>query len=95
MEVLEEKKSSKPKTVTSATMSLGNQVVTEEISGDKSRSANNKTQTISNGEWIITTDNHDSWTGVNNTGNISYKGCDVKGKCIELTGGKVFCRDAQ
>lgn len=45
--------------------------------------------------WIITTDNHDSWMGVNNTGNFSYKGCDVKGKCIELTGGKLFCRDAQ
>ncbi|ADI63810.1 hypothetical protein Aazo_1641 ['Nostoc azollae' 0708] len=50
MEVLEEKKSSKPKTVTSVTMSLGNEVVTEEISGDKSGSANNKTQTISNGD---------------------------------------------
>ncbi|MBD2294166.1 hypothetical protein H6G06_11855 [Anabaena sphaerica FACHB-251] len=52
-----------------------------------------KTQTISNGEWTITTGNHDSWTGVNNTGNLTYKGCDAKGKCIELTGGRVSCRD--
>jgi hypothetical protein len=54
-----------------------------------------KTQTISNGEWTITTGNHESWTGVNNTGNISYKGCDGKGKCLELTGGKISCRDGK
>ncbi len=76
-------------------MSLGNEVVSREISAEKSQSANNKTQTISNRECRITTDDHNSWTGVNNTGNISSKGCDVKGKCIELTGGKIFCRDGQ
>ncbi|TAF04227.1 MAG: hypothetical protein EAZ77_15955 [Nostocales cyanobacterium] len=54
-----------------------------------------KTQTISNSEWTITTDNHESWTGVNNTGNIIYKGCDAKGKCLELTGGKISCRDGK
>jgi hypothetical protein len=73
------KKLSKPKTVTSATMSLGNEVISREISAEKFPSANNKTQTISNSEWTITTDAHDSWTGVNNTGNISCKVCDVKG----------------
>jgi hypothetical protein len=60
-------------------MSLGNEVISREISAEEFRSANNKTQTISNGEWTITTDAHDSWTGVNNTGNISSKVCDVKG----------------
>ncbi|MFM2061703.1 MAG: hypothetical protein RLZZ507_1373 [Cyanobacteriota bacterium] len=54
-----------------------------------------KTQTISNGEWTITTGNHESWTGVNNTGNLTYKGCDAKGKCLELTGGKISCRDGK
>ncbi|WP_255427046.1 hypothetical protein [Sphaerospermopsis sp. LEGE 00249] len=55
----------------------------------------NKTQTISNGEWKITIGNADSWTGVNNTGNLTYKGCDTKGNCLELTGGKVSCRDGK
>lgn len=55
----------------------------------------NKTQTISNGEWTITIGNGDSWTGVNNTGNLTYKGCDTKSNCIELTGGKVSCRDGK
>ncbi|MEA5579582.1 hypothetical protein [Anabaena sp. UHCC 0451] len=54
-----------------------------------------KTQTISNGEWTITTGNHESWTGVNNTGNLTYKGCDAKGQCLELTGGRVSCRDGK
>ncbi|WP_413175616.1 hypothetical protein [Anabaena azotica] len=95
MEVLDEKTSSEPKNVTSASMILGNEIISGEVTTEKSPSASNQTQTISNGEWTITTGNHDSWTGVNNTGNISYKGCDIKGKCIELTGGKISCRDGQ
>lgn len=62
---------------------------------DNSQPAKKNTQTISNGEWTITTGNHESWTGVNNTGNITYKGCDAKGQCLELTGGKVSCRDGK
>ncbi|MFN7523544.1 MAG: hypothetical protein ACK5RD_10405, partial [Aphanizomenon sp.] len=31
--------------------------------------------------------------GVNGTGNVSYQGCDVNGKCLRLTGGKIVCRD--
>ena len=48
--------------------------------------------TFSNGQWTITIGNRDSWSGVNNTGNLTYKGCDAQGNCIELTGGKLSCR---
>ena len=48
--------------------------------------------TYSNGKWTVTIGNSDSWSGVNNTGNVTYKGCDAKGNCINLTGGKVSCR---
>jgi hypothetical protein len=57
--------------------------------------AANDTSTYSNGKWTITIGNYKSWDGVNNTGNLSYKGCDDQGNCIELTGGKVSCRDGQ
>ncbi len=46
----------------------------------------------SNGKWTVTISNSDSWLGVNNTGNVTYKGCDAQGNCINLTGGKVSCR---
>ncbi|MBK1987756.1 hypothetical protein A0J48_009435 [Sphaerospermopsis aphanizomenoides BCCUSP55] len=95
MEVVDEKTSSKPENSKSASVIVGNEIVSGEIAKEQTPSANNKTQTISNGEWTITTGNHDSWTGVNNTGDISYKGCDAKGKCIELSGGKVSCRDGR
>ncbi len=66
-----------------------------EILEKKSSSTSNKndSQTLSNGEWTITIGNHQSWSGVNGTGNLSYRGCDSQDKCIELTGGKVTCRD--
>ncbi|HYW20153.1 MAG TPA: hypothetical protein VE956_12735 [Nodularia sp. (in: cyanobacteria)] len=51
--------------------------------------------TFSNGKWTVTIGNRNSWSGVNNTGNLTYKGCDAKGKCINLTGGKVSCRDGK
>lgn len=50
-------------------------------------------KTISNGEWTITVGNIDSWSGVNGTGNLSYRGCDSEGNCISLTGGKITCRN--
>ncbi|MEQ8465369.1 hypothetical protein [Coleofasciculus sp. E1-EBD-02] len=50
-------------------------------------------QTLSNGEWTITIGNRESWSGVNRTGNLSYRGCDSQGNCIDLTDGKVTCRD--
>jgi hypothetical protein len=52
-------------------------------------------QTFSNGEWTITLGNTDSWNGINGTGNVSYRGCDTSGKCLNLTGGKVSCRDGK
>ncbi|MEA5524862.1 hypothetical protein [Nodularia spumigena] len=51
--------------------------------------------TYSNGKWTITIGNRNSWSGVNNTGNLTYKGCDAQGNCINLTGGKVSCRDGR
>ncbi|TAE57322.1 MAG: hypothetical protein EAZ87_16525 [Nostocales cyanobacterium] len=71
------------------------EVLEEKTSSEKPQSTKSDTQTISNGEWTITTSNHNSWTGVNNTGNIGYKGCDANGKCLELTGGKISCRDGK
>jgi hypothetical protein len=66
-----------------------------EIVQNNSNKLNSKdTQTITNGRWTITTGNSSSWSGVNGTGNFSYRGCDTKGKCINLTGGKATCRDA-
>ncbi|MFM7363934.1 MAG: hypothetical protein ACKO11_05410 [Cuspidothrix sp.] len=60
---------------------------------DTSKSSNY--QTLSNGEWTITLSNTDSWKGVNGTGDVNYNGCDAKGKCLDLTGGKVTCRDGK
>jgi hypothetical protein len=61
----------------------------------KQGNANNlgNSQTLSNGQWTITIGNTNSWSGVNGTGNLSYHGCDSKGKCINLTGGRVTCRN--
>lgn len=65
-----------------------------ELVGDKSSttSKENNSHTISNGEWTITIGNGKSWSGVNGTGNLSYRGCNSQGECLELTGGKVICR---
>jgi len=68
----------------------------EVVSGDSEpKSSNGNSQTLSNGEWTITISNTDSWSGVNGTGNVSYKGCDANGKCLSLTGGKIVCRDGK
>ncbi|MDJ0800329.1 MAG: hypothetical protein QNJ51_26565 [Calothrix sp. MO_167.B12] len=65
-----------------------------EIVGDKSSTKSDKSdsQTLSNGEWTVVIGNRKSWSGVNGTGNLSYRGCSSQGKCLELTGGKVTCR---
>lgn len=63
-----------------------------EILGETSSS---NTSTFSNGKWTITIGNRNSWDGVNNTGNLSYQGCDDQGNCINLTGGKVSCRGGE
>lgn len=67
----------------------------EVISGSKTEKSSGDSQTISNGEWTIKLSNYDSWDGVNNTGNVKYYGCDSKGNCLELTGGKVVCRNGK
>lgn len=72
--------------------------VVNEGSTEKSQSGNyksDKSQTLSNGEWTINLSNTDSWNGVNGTGNVSYQGCDANGKCLNLRGGKVSCRDGK
>lgn len=75
---------------------ITNMEVLDEKSSTKTEdSKSSKSNTISNGEWTITIGNTDSWTGVNNTGNLTYKGCDSQGKCINLTGGKISCRDGK
>jgi hypothetical protein len=58
-------------------------------------STSGNTRIIRNSEWNITLSNFDSWNGVNNTGNVKYYGCDSKGKCLELTDGKVSCRNGK
>ncbi|WP_414529875.1 hypothetical protein [Nodularia chucula] len=68
-----------------------------EILGETSSSQpqSSNTSTFSNGKWTITLGNQNSWDGVNNTGNVSYQGCDDQGNCISLTGGKVSCRSGE
>ncbi|MBD2136990.1 hypothetical protein H6F32_05175 [Anabaena sp. FACHB-1237] len=100
MEIIQDKSSIKkgnnPEIQTSATLTTGTNVVSGQLNNNNKNNKNNKdTQTVSNGKWTITTGNHNSWNGVNGTGNISYKGCDNSGKCLELTGGKITCRDGK
>jgi hypothetical protein len=64
-----------------------------EILEEKKSTNSGNSQTISNGEWTITIGNINSWSGVNGTGNLTYRGCDSKGKCINLTGGRIACRN--
>lgn len=51
------------------------------------------TNVLRNGEWTITVGNSNSWSGVNGTGNLTYRGCNTKGECIDLSGGTITCRD--
>lgn len=48
---------------------------------------------FSNNEWVIEVGNMNSWSGVNNTGNLTYRGCNSKQECIDLAQGKMACRD--
>ena len=72
-------------------------IVKMEVVGGSNNSGNSSgnTRTLSNGEWTVKLSNYDSWNGVNNTGNVKYYGCDSKGNCLELTGGKVVCRNGK
>lgn len=64
-----------------------------EVIGSANPETSTNSKTISNGEWTITVGNINSWNGVNGTGNLSYRGCDSEGNCIDLTGGKITCRN--
>ena len=56
------------------------------------KSSQKDSYTLSDGKWKIAISDSNSWNGVNGKGNVSYQGCDVNGKCVSLTGGKVVCR---
>ena len=45
-------------------------------------------QTFTSGKWTITIGNLGAWSGVNNTGNATYRGCDAQGNCINLAQGR-------
>lgn len=64
-----------------------------EIVGAANPENSGNSKTISNGEWTIAIGNINSWSGVNGTGNLSYRGCNSEGNCINLTGGKITCRN--
>ncbi len=49
----------------------------------------------SNQDWDIIVSSVEPWSGVNGTGNATYKGCDPEGNCIELGGGTSTCRDGE
>lgn len=48
---------------------------------------------LRNGQWRITIGNENSWNGVNGTGNLTYRGCDTRGRCLSLRNGQVTCRN--
>lgn len=50
-------------------------------------------ETWSNGAWKIEVGNLASWSGQNGTGNLSYNGCDDKGQCLDLVGGRMSSRN--
>lgn len=51
------------------------------------------TVVLRNRNWTITVGNRNSWSGVNGTGNLTYRGCNTRGECLSLTGGTLTCRD--
>ncbi len=64
-----------------------------EVAGAAASPATPNSQTFGNSAWTIVVSNLNSWSGVNNTGDLAYRGCDSQGKCIDLKGGKMSCRD--
>jgi len=47
----------------------------------------------SNGTWTVTVGQIDSWDGTNNTGGLTYYGCDDQGNCLALDEGFTVCRN--
>jgi hypothetical protein len=64
-----------------------------EVAGAAARPASPDSQAFGNSAWTIVVSNLNSWSGTNNTGNLTYRGCDSQGQCIDLKGGTMSCRD--
>ncbi|KAM3115696.1 hypothetical protein [Phormidesmis sp. 146-33] len=63
------------------------------VAQSKQVNADKRSYTLKNDDWTITIGNTNSWSGVNGTGNLTYRGCDTQNRCLNLTGGRVTCRD--
>lgn len=48
---------------------------------------------LRNRDWTIAIGNRNSWSGVNGTGNMTYRACNTRGECLRLSGGVTTCRD--
>jgi hypothetical protein len=48
---------------------------------------------LSNETWQVIVGQIETWDGVNNTGDLTYYGCDDENNCLALDGGIVSCRD--
>ncbi len=48
---------------------------------------------LRNRDWTIAVGNRNSWSGVNGTGNMTYRACNTRGECLRLSGGVTTCRD--
>ena len=47
---------------------------------------------LSDGTWRVMVGQMETWDGVNNTGDLTYYGCDDENNCLALEGGVVSCR---
>ncbi|TVR08466.1 MAG: hypothetical protein EA395_11255 [Phormidium sp. GEM2.Bin31] len=47
---------------------------------------------LSDGTWRVMVGQMETWDGVNNTGELTYYGCDDQNNCLALEGGVVSCR---
>ncbi|KAM3100916.1 hypothetical protein ACKFKF_10620 [Phormidesmis sp. 146-12] len=65
----------------------------QNVAQSKQVNADKRSYTLKNDDWTITIGNTNSWSGVNGTGNLTYRGCDTQNRCLNLTGGRVTCRD--
>lgn len=68
-------------------------VVRMDVVDQAGRNVSTDATILQNDEWTITIGNRNSWSGVNGTGNLTYRGCNTKQDCIDLAGGVVSCRD--
>ncbi|MDX2232825.1 MAG: hypothetical protein NW220_24555 [Leptolyngbyaceae cyanobacterium bins.349] len=48
---------------------------------------------LRNRDWTIAIGNRNSWSGVNGTGNLTYRGCNTRQQCLNLKGGTISCRN--